>query len=192
MLDFKYSFKQVDSFSRISCCFEVTDIETNQPITTMVFGYCSENNHFYICQAGALWHEQNKNFGTANRTYDSKVFRRIVKEMISLFNLFGTEFIKPEGFTESYIKEKHEKEQDPIYLYSSELEINMNNEYDKQILTSEEYIDNLIEEGILDFVYAEYEDEDDDTIVVEGRYGVIDNRSEYFDSSYFDIIYEEL
>lgn len=192
MLDFKYSFKQVDSFSKISCCFEVIDIETNQPITTMVFGYCSENNHFYICQAGALWHDKDKNFGTTNRTYDSTVFRRIIKEMISLFNLLGVEFVKPEGFTESYIREKHEKEQEPIFLYSSELEINTNNEYSKQILTTENYIDNLIEEGALDFVYAEYVDEDDDTIVVEGRYGVIDSKNECFDDSYFDIIYEEL
>jgi hypothetical protein len=192
MLDFKYSFKQVDSFSRISCCFEVIEIETNQPITTMVFGYCSQNNHFYICQAGALWCDKDKNFGTTNRTYDSTVFRRIVKEMICLFNLLGVEFVKPAAFTESYIREKHEEEQEPIFLYSSELEINMNNEYDKQILTAENYIDDLIEEGALDFVYAEYIDEDDDTIVVEGRYGVIDNRHECFDDSYFDIIYEEL
>lgn len=191
-MEFKYAFKQVDSFSKMSCLYEVIDTETNEPVTTMVFGYYANKEHFFICQAGALWTEE-RNFGTKNRTHDSIVFRRIIKEMIDLFNLFGTDFLKPEKFPESFIRERHEVQCDPIFLYSSELEVYKNNDYNERLLTNEEYIDTLIKEGVFEFIYAEYEDEDDDTITVD-RYEIMESYGDdvYYDDSYFDIVYEEL
>ena len=118
----KYSFKQVDSFSQISCLYEVINIKTNEPVTTMVFGHYSDKECFYICQAGALWIDKEKNFGTKSRVHNSQEFKQIIKEMIDLFNLLGTDFIKPEGFTESFISERI-KQQDPIYLFLKSIDI---------------------------------------------------------------------
>lgn len=188
----KYSFKQIDSFSQVSCLYEVINIETNEPVTVIVFGYYSNKECFYICQAGALWMEKNKNFGTKNRVHNSKEFKQILKEMIDLFNLLGTDFVKPEWFPESFISERI-KQQDPIYLYSSEIDIDVELEYNKQILTHDKCIDDLIEDGTFEFVYAEYYDDDkEETCEVDSRYELLDKCYECYDDIYFEIVYENL
>lgn len=194
-MDFKYVFNQIDSFSVSSCCYDVIDVETNKPISVMVFGYDTSSRHFYICQAGPLWNYNGKNFGTKNRIHNSTVFRCIIKEMIDLFNLLGTEFVKPEGYTEPFLKERHEIACDPIYLYSQDLSIDRYASYRNQILTEEEYVNTLIKDGALEFVYAEYDDEDYEAIRVDNRDEAIAAYYELeasFNDSYFEIIYDNL
>lgn len=155
-----YCFQQRDPFMGCSSVYDVIEPNTQKVITAIVVGYDRTHHHFYICELGPT----SATLATCNRLASLNVFIDIIKDIRSLLELLGSEFLKPYAFTYETI-DNALRDKEPMYLYVSEIEAVESSIDDKIIYYADDrdvIAESAINSDCFLFKYGYHGDCDDD------------------------------